>query len=121
MKCFDGRVNLPLERCEKKMGGINGYDTFLFRHKGVLLWYTSPQHPWGESVSYAPDDYDEPLLYWSFYGGNAKCWMWLARTRWKLTVKRGKTYRFHATVEEALDRLVAEVVKLKLQEGDDDE
>ncbi len=127
MKCFDGRVNLPLECCEKKLGDRQGYHTYLFRHRGVLLWYTSPRTEWGEAITYAPEDPDTPLLYWDFYGSNVKCGMWLARTRWWLGIKQRsappwrKVHFFHATVEEALDRLVAEAVKLKLQEGDDEE
>lgn len=132
MRCFNGLVDLPLEKYIVRTGcGGGNWKHWLFEWKGVPLWYTAPFSAYGEGIWYAPDD-ARLLINWRFHGSNAKALLDRKRLRWWSSaypiadeMVRGyggdKVRRFKtATTEEALDRFVEELVRCKLQGGDDE-
>ena len=116
MKCFKGKVDLPIPFYADVEGPVR------FTYKGIRLWYTPPTHPWGESVNAMRYDAEPDI----FYGTDVLAYLDFKRLRWLVyteTTRFGgfsKQAAFRGSVNDALDRLLAVAATERLKGGDDE-
>ncbi len=116
MKCFNGRIDLPIPFLE------DPEDPVPFTYKGVKLWYTPPVHPWGESINAMRYDAEINI----FYGSDVFAYLDFKREYWYLCTEAtryggfSKLAKFRGSVNDALDKLIAVLVTEKLKGGADE-
>ena len=116
MKCFNGRIDLPIPFYADVEGPVR------FTCKGIKLWYTPPVHRWGESVNAMRYDAEPDI----FYGTDVLAYLDFKREYWYLYTEItrfggfSKRAKFRGSVNDALDRLIATVAIERLKGGTDE-